>query len=172
MKNIFLIILLTGSFLNANAQYKSDSIAYQQQRKKINTMLTQRAAKFSQYDESLKMHSGIFGMQTKKDIRRSNAILMDIVNTDNDIYKEIKILLDFNAFHQNRVQSKSKEVEATTLGYMKTINKLRNQIDILKNDAIGQQKQMQKIWNIFIIVTVSLLAIILLLVVRRSNRRT
>ena len=55
--------------------------------------LADRTAKFGQYSQSLSMHTGIFGLQTKKDIRRSNDILMDIVKTDDSIYTELKILL-------------------------------------------------------------------------------
>ena len=86
-------------------------------------------------------HTGIFGLQTKKDIRRSNDILMDIAKTDDDIYKQIRILLDFRAFEQTQVQTRSNEVEESRLGYMTTINKLRNQIDKLKAEAVKQQKE-------------------------------
>jgi hypothetical protein len=71
----------------------TDSLAYQLQRKKINDMLDVRKQKFGQYDESLSKHTGIFGFQTKKDIRRSNDILMDIVNTDNDTYIILFVLM-------------------------------------------------------------------------------
>ena len=83
--------------------------------------------KFGQYDNSLSQHTGIFGLQTKKDIRRSNDILMDIVRTDNEIYKQLKILLDYSIFQQTQVLDKSKENEATTIAYMRNINKLRDQ---------------------------------------------
>src|ERR1700748_1344320 len=96
---VFVLMLLS---LTASAQYRSDSIAYQLQRKKINAMLAERTKKFGLYDESLSKHTGILGLQTKKDIRRSNDILMDIVKTDNDIYKELKILLEFRTFQQKQ----------------------------------------------------------------------
>jgi hypothetical protein len=56
-------------------------------------MLAARSVKFGQYDASLSKHTGIFGMQTKKDIRRSNDVLMDIIKTDNDILQQTKVLL-------------------------------------------------------------------------------
>ena len=85
----------------------SDSLAYQLQRAKINQMLENRRQKFGQYDQSLKMHTGIFGLQTKKDIRRSNDILMDIVKTDDDIFRELKILMDYRVFQQQQAQTHS-----------------------------------------------------------------
>ena len=96
------VVILLFFTLGAFAQTANDSLAYQLQRKKINNMLAVRKIKFGSYDQSLNMHTGIFGLQTKKDIRRSNDILMDIVQTDNDIYKELKILLDYRAFQQAR----------------------------------------------------------------------
>jgi hypothetical protein len=127
MKNIFLFAIACFFFTTTFAQANSDSLAYQLQRKKINAMLERRTQKFGQYDNSLSQHTGIFGLQTKKDIRRSNDILMDIVRTDNEIYKQLKILLDYSIFQQTQVLDKSKENEATTIAYMRNINKLRDQ---------------------------------------------
>jgi hypothetical protein len=151
------------------AQANSDSLAYQLQRKKINTMLAARTQKFGQYDESLKMHTGIFGFQTKKDIRRSNDILMDIVKTDDSIYTELKILLDFRTFQQTQVQTQSKETQESAITFMNTINKLRGQVDQLKADAEKQQQQADKTRNLFIIMII--LASILLFISRKPKPR-
>src|ERR1700709_1613861 len=131
MKKLIVLGLLFFISAPLLAQRRSDSIAYQAARTRINAMLAQRAQKFGQYDESLTKHTGIFGFQTKKDIRRSNDILMDIVKTDNDIYRELKIVREYRIFQQTQVQSHSQEAEQSTLGYMNTINKLRTQIDVL-----------------------------------------
>ena len=61
------------------------------------------------------MHTGIFGFQSKNDIRRSNDILMDIVKTDDSIYTQLKILLDYRAFQQTQVQNHSKETEENAI---------------------------------------------------------
>ena len=98
-------------------------------------MLAVRAQKFGKYDQSLSQHTGIFGLQTKKDIRRSNDILMDIVKTDNEIYRQLKILLDYSMFQQTQVLDKSKDNETVNLNFMRTINKLRDQNQKLKEDA-------------------------------------
>ncbi len=103
MKNIILLTIACLLLTSTYAQTQSDSLAYQLQRKKINSMLAVRAQKFGRYDESLDKHTGIFGLQTKKDIRRSNEILMDIVKTDNEIYRQLKILLDYRTFQQTQV---------------------------------------------------------------------
>ena len=145
----------------------SDSLAYQLQRTKINQMLEQRRQKFGQYDQSLKMHTGIFGLQTKKDIRRSNDILMDIVKTDDDIFRELKILMDYRVFQQQQAQTHSNESENVTLAYMNTINRLRSQIDQLKQEAQSEKAHQQSMLRIFIGLVVLLFVSILYLMSRK-----
>ncbi|MCJ8209655.1 hypothetical protein MUY27_08040 [Mucilaginibacter sp. RS28] len=148
MKN--LILLLAGVLLAAIAfaQNKNyDSVAYEQQRTKIKNLLAQRSQKFGQYDASLNMHTGIFGLQTKKDIRRSNEILMDIAHTDDVIFNELKVLLSFRnnqldlrTLQQQQAQSRAKEVESMTYNFAQTINKLRDKNDRLKKQLTEAQK--------------------------------
>ena len=145
----------------------SDSLAYQLQRTKINQMLEQRRQKFGQYDQSLKMHTGIFGLQTKKDIRRSNDILMDIVKTDNDIFRELKILMDYRVFQQQQAQTHSTESENVTLAYMNTINRLRSQIEQLKQEALKEKTHQQSLLRILIAVLVLLFVSILYLLSKK-----
>lgn len=160
-----LYLLSAGAF----AQRNTDSLAYQLQRKKINGMLAERSRKFGKYDQSLSMHTGIFGLQTKKDIRRSNDILMDIVKTDNAIYRELKILLDYRTFQQTQVQSHSKEAEKSNLGFMYTISRLQQQTDRLKADADKQQANLERTKRSYIVVIVFLLAVILYLMFRNAR---
>ncbi|HTK19704.1 MAG TPA: hypothetical protein VL442_09340 [Mucilaginibacter sp.] len=145
----------------------SDSLAYQLQRTKINQMLENRRQKFGQYDQSLKKHTGIFGLQTKKDIRRSNDILMDIVKTDDDIFRELKILMDYRVFQQQQAQTHSNESENVTLAYMNTINRLRSQIDQLKQEAEKEKTHQASQLRILIGVVVLLFVSILYLLTRK-----
>lgn len=169
MKKLIAFFLLCFFCGCAFAQANSDSLAYQLQRKKINVMLAQRTQKFGQYSESLSMHTGIFGLQTKKDIRRSNDILIDIVKTDDDIYKELKILLEYRTFQQTQVQTTSRQAEESNIGFMTTINKLRNQIDQLKAEAEKQQQEHEKFKHTAIIAFIVMAAIILYLATRRRK---
>lgn len=170
MKKIILLGLFCMFLGSAFAEVGSDSLAYQLQRKKINRMLADRADKFGQYDVSLKKHTGIFGLQTKKDIRRSQDILMDIIRTDNDIYKELKILLEYRAYQQKQVQSHSQEVQGSNLGFMNTVNKLRQDNERIKAELAQEKNHFQTIKNLFIIVFVLMLASILFLVTRKTKR--
>lgn len=127
-------------------------------------MLAVRAQKFGRYDQSLSQHTGIFGLQTKKDIRRSNEILMDIVKTDNEIYRQLKILLDYRTFQQTQVLDKSKENETIALNFMRTINRLQNQNEKLKKDADEMMREQERSTrNYTIIILVLVVALIGLL---------
>jgi hypothetical protein len=180
MKKLVLPFLFCIWFVPVYAQkLNTDSLAYQLQRKKINSMLDERRQKFGQYDESLAKHSGIFGLQTKKDIRRSNDILMDIAKTDENIFKQIKILLNYrtyelnySTFQQQQVKSKSTELETNSLGYMNTINRLREQVDKLKNDAITANQQLEKTQRNHVIIFVLMLGSILYLLLRKRAVKT
>ncbi|GAB3905611.1 hypothetical protein [Mucilaginibacter boryungensis] len=169
MKKVIIHIVLLFAVLSACAQTKSDSLAYQLQRKKINGMLAVRREKYGQYEQSLSKHTGIFGLQTKKDIRRSNDILTDIVATDDEIFIQLKILLDYRAFEQKQVQNQVQSVKKSTLGYMTTINKLRNQIDTLKKTAEDEQAHQAMIEKIlFAIIALMFLSILFIINRKRA----
>jgi hypothetical protein len=170
MKKLVWICLLCGVCSYTLAQNKNtDSLAYQLQRAKINHMLDVRKQKFGQYDQSLSKHTGIFGLQTKKDIRRSNDILMDIVKTDDDLFREIKVLMDYRVYQQQQVQSKSAEAESFNLGFMNTINRLRQQIDQLKQEAQKEHEHHVRVLRIFIILFVFMLGSILYLLFKKRT---
>jgi len=171
MKNIFLFSFLCLLSAKAFTRSHTDTFAYRMEREKINAMLEQRRQKFGLYDESLTKHTGIFGFQTKKDIRRSNDILTDIVKTDDSIYREIEILLEFRTFQQTQVQNRSKEIEDNTLGYMNTINKLRDELDRVKSVNSKKEIQHQKTQRFIVLLFVFMSLLILFLFARNSTRR-
>ncbi len=150
-------------------QNNPDSLAYQLQRARINAMLLHRKEKFGQYDQSVKKHSGIFGMQTKKDIRRSNDILMDIDSTDDEIFRQIKVLLDFKAYQQIKVVKKSEQLENQEFGLMETVNKLKSENAQLKAELTKQRHDFEGKLRFHIIVMVLMLASILVLLLRKRR---
>lgn len=166
MKNIIFCLLFLAAGASF-AQTKSDSLAYNLQRKKINDMLDVRSKKFGQYQESLSQHTGIFGLQTKKDIRRSNDILMDITETDNEIFRQLKILLDYRTFAQTQVQTRVQDVESAKLNYMNTINRLRATIDQVKKDAEQEKSHQDNILKMLFGIVVLMFLSILFLISRK-----
>jgi hypothetical protein len=172
MKKLCLFILCVLTLVEVKAQSKADSIAYQEQRKKINLLLQERTQKFGQYNVSLTEHTGIFGLQTKKDIRRSNEILMNIVSTDNEIFRQLKILLDYRTSQQEQIQVQSKQSEDVSVAYMNTINRLRNQQDLLKKQLAQAQAEQQKAKQPYlIIIGVLIITSILLLLTRKHTAK-
>jgi hypothetical protein len=169
MKKFILIIFFCLAVTSTFAQAVNDSVAYQAEHAKINAMLARRAQKFGQYDQSLTMHSGIFGMQTKNDIRRSNDILMDIVKTDDSVYRELKILFEYSIYQRDQVQNRTEQSETSNFGYMTTINKLRNQIETVKAEAEKQQDQYQKTKVVFIIGLLVMFGLIVYLLSRKKK---
>jgi len=169
MKHVLLAIALIFSSATLFAT-NTDSLVYQNQRNKINGMLQVRSAKFSQYTQSLDMHTGIFGLQTKKDIKRSNEILMAIVQTDDAIFKELKILLDYKTFETTQVASKSQESESHMLSYMAAINQLRAQNIKLQSeqDRVTKQYEQRQTMHTVVIILLILLSVFLLTRKRRT----
>lgn len=165
---ILLILLLPVLFVQAQ---QTDSLAYQLQHNKVNNLLAKRSIAFNQYFQSLDMHTGIFGFQTKKDIRRSNEILMDIVKTDNAIFKELKILLDYRTTVQTEVLDRSKESENRNTSFMNTINKLRNQTEKIRAEAAESNKQAEHFKNM-LIATAALILILILIIIRLKSSKS
>ncbi|MEO6151012.1 MAG: hypothetical protein ABIN95_01185 [Mucilaginibacter sp.] len=171
MRKLLLIILLCAPAVHVFAQTGADSIAYENQRAKINNLLTARKSKFGEYEVSLTEKTGIFGLQTKKDIRRSNEILMDIVQTDNHIFGELKILLDYRTFQQKQAQTQAQEKEKDRLAYINTINRLRQQQEDLEAKLDKQTKQQPSAQrNLIIAIAVLLGACILLFILLVKQR--
>jgi hypothetical protein len=168
MKKLILLCLLcffaVGN-LFAQTQVDADSVAYQNQRKKINQMLADRKLKFGQYSQSLNQHTGIFGFQTKDDIRRSSSILMDIAKTDDNIFKELKILFEYSAFQQRQIQDHNKEAETISQNYAAALNKLKLRNAQLKADLQGKST----FTSVYITVIALMLASILYLLYQRNK---
>ncbi|WDF53549.1 hypothetical protein [Mucilaginibacter sp. KACC 22063] len=181
MKKLLMLAISALLIQNSFAQktINADSLAYENQRKKINDMLVQRAVKFDDYQSSLSKHTGIFGMQTKKDIKNSNTILMDIVNTDNAMLDQIKLLLKFRTsqlqsqaaklesqkFEQQANQYQARQTQDNTLAYMNTINHLRDANEKLSKQLKQQQHSVDKahLWlGVVIVLMVSSILLILM----------
>lgn len=130
-KLLFSVLIVILLITKLQAQ---DTSAYELQRAKVNALLTERSNKFGQYDASLNERTGIFGFQTKQDIRNSNEILRQIALNDNEIFKELKILLDYKDLQVEQVKNAAEQHSERILNYRKTIKTLQDQ-----NLALGEQ---------------------------------
>lgn len=149
IKKLFLLTLITLSItLKINAQ---DTSAYEIQRTKINALLAERSNNFGQYDASLNARTGIFGFQTKKDIKNSNEILRQIALNDNDIFKELKILLDYKDLQVEQVKTAVNTNSESILNYRKTIKGLQEQNQKL-TDNLDKAENASGIAHIFMFI--------------------
>lgn len=138
IKNLLFIILLC---LACSTQAQVDTNSYESQRAKINALLKERSSRFGQYDQSLNQRTGIFGFQTKKDIKNSNEILRQIVLNDNNIFKELKVLLDYKDLQVQAVQSTANADKDRINSYMAAIKKLQDQNEILRKQIREQEQE-------------------------------
>jgi len=134
MIRIFLLLFCLTFSYGAVAQ-SNDTSAYLTQRLKINSLLADRSARFGQYDLSLNARTGIFGLQTKQDLKNSNEILRAIILNDNNIFRELKILMNYKDQQVQQVQSTASSTKKRIAGYMLSIKNLQEQNDILKQRA-------------------------------------
>lgn len=136
-KIIILFIILSNFSFNLSAQ---DSSAYELQRAKINALLAERSAKFGQYDESLAARTGIFGFQTKRDIKNSNEILRQIAINDNNIFQELKVLMDYKDLQVEQAKTVSNTSSTSIQNYRRTIKDLQDQNQKL-SDSIDKTEK-------------------------------
>ena len=173
IKTIFLSTMLLCFSILTHAQ---DTTAYELQRAKINNLLAQRSAKFGQYDQSLSTKTGIFGLQTKKDIRNSNEILRQIAINDNNIFVELKVLLDYKDLQFQQEKSNANNNQLRIDNYKKTIRDLQ----ISNEDLLAYNQKMTKKVNqleLVLVLFVALTALLLFIIYRkrkmiRSNIQT
>lgn len=128
----------------AAQQPAADTAGYEMQRQKVNELLQQRSARFGQFDESLTKRTGIFGLKTKKDMQASIDILKQIVLTDNDIFRETKMLLDYKDFQTSQITQQADEFDGRINGYIKTISKLQREQERLTADIDALEKSNQR----------------------------
>ena len=132
MKKYF--YLLSILFISFQTFAQQDTASYAAQRVKVNSLLAERSSRFGQYDESLNQRTGIFGWQTKKDIKNSNEILRQVVLTDNNIFKELKVLMDYKDLENQKKVAAADNSQERIENYMQTIKKLQDQNEELKTE--------------------------------------
>ncbi|MEJ5995838.1 hypothetical protein WG904_15520 [Pedobacter sp. Du54] len=109
------------------AVFSQNTSPYEVQRAKINSLLAERSTKFGQYDESLNTRTGIFGFQTKRDIKNSNEILRQIALNDNAIFRELKVLLEYKDLQMQEVKTVATTSDERIQNYRRTIKGLQDE---------------------------------------------
>lgn len=128
MKYLAIILLFATQIAQ---RVNPDSANYELQRFKINSLLEKRSSNFGQYEVSLQARTGIFGLQTKNDLRRSNEILRQIALTDNDIFRELKVLMDYKDLQAQGIAETAQTNGERLALYRASIKKLQDQNETL-----------------------------------------
>jgi hypothetical protein len=149
----FSIILLSCQTLVAQ-----DTLAYEIQRQRVNSLLDQRSARFGQFNQSLEARTGIFGLKTKKDMQASIDILKEIVATDNNIFKETKVLLEYKDMEKTFISSEVQQSNKRINGYINTISKLQKN----QEEQLLRIQELQQTSNRYL--AISLFSTILLII--------
>lgn len=165
--SFIIILLLTKSPVSA----QNDSSAYEAQRNKINKLLNERSSRFGQYDNSLGKRSGIFGLKTKRDLQFSNDILRQIVLTDNDIFSELKVLMDYKDFEKKQVEARAETVEGRIDSYQTTITRLQQENEKLRVRSVKSDLHADKLFN-YLLISVILLMITLFFIGMKILRKS
>ncbi|MDB5019484.1 MAG: hypothetical protein JWQ28_611 [Pedobacter sp.] len=155
IKQLFLVLFILFT-IAAHAQV--DTSAYDVQRAKINALLADRSVKFGQYEQSLNERTGIFGFQTKRDIKNSNEILRQIALNDNNIFKELKVLLDYKDFQVQQVQTAASTNSERIRSYMAAIKKLQDQNQILRKQIEEKEKSGSNSFPLIIFLLIAIAA--------------
>lgn len=156
MLKIYLLFITISFSLTAMA-LPADTSAYHLQRSKINALLAERSAKFGQYDLSLSARTGIFGLQTKNDLKNSNEILRGIILNDNNIFRELKSLMDYKEQEVQQVQNNASTTQKRIQGYMAAIKNLQQENDKLKAETAKVTKKSDT--ELYIIITLAFIII-------------
>lgn len=176
MRLSYLVIMtwLLGTMLPGLAAVSAqppapDTAGYEAQRQKVNELLQQRSARFGQFDESLKKRTGIFGLKTKKDMQASIDILKQIVLTDNNIFRETKMLLDYKDFEKEQVAQQADEFDGRINGYIKTISKLQREQERLTADIDKLERSNQRNEGLLVLFVLVGMGAGVFLVIRRQK---
>lgn len=169
--NSFLRVILVATLIfHTTLLYsKNDKKAIDQSKERLTILLKERTKKFEKYTKSIDERSGIFGIQTKRDLRKVNDILIEITQTDNVIFKELKRLLDYKSFEKaNVVQDMGKYEEERNKSFA-AIDTLNKQVISLreKNSELKQEN----ITKGFLFWLMGILLLIILLLYRRLRKK-
>ena len=109
-----------------------------QEREQLQNLLARRADRFSAYTVSIQQRSGIFGNKTKRDLEKSNEVLMAIVTLDNDLMDALKKSLDYKTFERTEENFNVRDCEAKLKQSMQVTDTLMKQLTLMERKIKSQ----------------------------------
>lgn len=161
MKQLGLLFIFWASMLSiCKSQINPDSVIFEQQRERVNTLLEKRSQRFGDFDNSLQKKTGIFGIfKRKKDMQKSIDILREIVLTDNEIFLETKKLLNIKDNESHRNENLAEAYDKQVSGYMHTITKLQTENEKLRTLIRKQEATQGNSYILPLILTVVIIVL-------------
>lgn len=153
--------------LSQQSLFSQDTLAYEIQRQRVNELLDQRSNRFGQFNQSLEAKTGIFGFKTKKDMQASIDILKEIVITDNNIFKETKVLLDYKDMEKTFITYQAEESIARINGYVNTISK-QQKVQEEQSAEIKELQQKSNRYLVYFLFSTLLLIILAIILIKQK----
>lgn len=120
---------------------------------RIRAMVNERQKLYSQYSKQIEKKSGIFGNQTKKDVRAANEILLKILATDSRIFSELEEMIkaqdrevERSKFEKQDKEYKIIKKEEEVQTHSETVAKLQRNVETLSSQQI-KLKRTAKIYK-------------------------
>ena len=111
----------------------------------LQNLLKLRKEKFDSYSQSLEQRSGIFGNKTKRDIKESNQVLIDIVRTDNQMIRVLNRVLDYRTFEKVSMNYDLKANQLAVNNLSQATDTLSKQVSVLRSDKEELEKSNYKL---------------------------
>ncbi len=124
------------------------------EKKKLYDLLEDRKRKFGQYVNSLDEKTGLFGSRTRSDIRRSMAVLKEIVETDNRIIAVLNRAMDFKVFEKSKMNYDLLERDEQLNRLNEENGKLRDVLAATEADLKHRTRMIRLQWLVLFLLVV------------------
>ncbi len=114
-------------------------------RKELKGLLEERHQKFDSYSQSLEQRSGIFGNKTKRDIKESNKVLIEIVKTDNRIISTLNRVLDYRNYEKINLNYSMSDTKLHREKLLQATDTLEKQVKMLSSTNAVLKKSNHKL---------------------------
>lgn len=159
------LLFFTLVFAASNARTQSSN---QGDRKELYDLLSDRKQKFDSYSVLIERRSGIFGNQTKSDIKSSNEVLMEIVRTDNKIISTLNRVVDFRNYERVTMNYDLRERDEKLNSIQVATDTLSKRVDVLTEVNKTLKRKLMRTKLFLYVFGITSLAL-LVLIVRKKN---
>ena len=95
----------------------------------LKVLLTERKELIGDYGDSIEKGTGLFGLTTKRDLKKANGILLSIIKKDNQIMRQLESEADGGKIDTKLIDNQLQELEEKHKQDLKIIDKLNSKVD-------------------------------------------